>query len=315
MYNKELKTEFISWYSDSAATRNMCRVVFEKCSPFEEKFGGDICTMPEKVLTPILESLSGARGKSFIPRIVMLREYCSWCVTTGVQGSCRDILNVRISGLNKIAETMVSGPTHLQKCLNDICDPETDNTIDCIYRCYYWLSFAGMREDDILRVCGKDIDFENMEAHFEGMDYPIYREAINAFRNAVFLREFVYTNPRYDNIMRNRVDGDILMRGIRGTVTKDSMRVELSRRSRRALDAGVTDKRISHYKIWLSGLFYRMYENERAGYPVTFDGAAEAFMEGRIYKLDSGRNTPEAKKRQIIKEFYDDYERWKLVFQ
>ena len=38
-------------------------------------------------------------------------------------------------------------------------------------------------------------------------------------------------------------------------------------------------------------------------------------MVGKTYKLDSGRNTPEAKKRQLARDYMDDYERWKLAFK
>ena len=42
--------------------------------------------------------------------------------------------------------------------------------------------------------------------------------------------------------------------------------------------------------------------------------AAELLMEGKTYKLDRGRNTPEAKRRQLTRDYLEDYERWKLAF-
>lgn len=315
MYNNELKNAYIAQKTSKKYSMNQCRIIFEMCEPFEEEFGGDLCTMPLDQLTRALKNIPTVRGKSFLARLSLLRDYCSWCKMTNVPGACLEIFNVQISGAEKINSSMVSGPMHLQKCLDEICDKEIENTIDCIYRCFYWLAFAGMKSSDILRVCGSNVDFENMEVHFEGRDYPIYRESIDAFRNAASLKEFVYKNPTYNSdIVRDRVDGDLLMRGIRGMVTEKSMRVELSRRSRKSLDAGATAKRLSYYRIWLSGLFFRLYERERAGYAVNFAGAAEDFMIGREYKLDSGRNTIEAKRRQIMRDFQADYDRWKLVF-
>ena len=75
-----------------------------------------------------------------------------------------------------------------------------------------------------------------------------------------------------------------------------------------------TDLKLSYFRVWISGLFYRMYERERAGMPVDFSAAAAQFMEGKTYKLDRGRNTPEAKKRQLTRDYLEDYERWKLAF-
>ena len=37
-------------------------------------------------------------------------------------------------------------------------------------------------------------------------------------------------------------------------------------------------------------------------------------MSGKEYKLDSGRNTRDAKKRQIARDYLDNYRRWKLAF-
>lgn len=315
MYNEELKNAYIHQKTNKLSSRNQCRLIFDACEPFEKSFGGDLCTMPVENLNKVLESMLGTRGKTFMYRMILLRDYCSWCVMNDVPGACNEILKAHVSGSEKIESTMVSGPMHLQKCLNEICDPEDENTIDCIYRCFYWMSFAGMKSKDTLLVQSKHVDFDNMEIHFNGRDYPIYRESIDAFRNAATLKEFVYKNPTYFNdTIRDRVDGDLIMRGIRGTLTEKSLGVELSRRSKAALDAGKTTKRLSHYRIWLSGLFFRLYERERAGYPVSFAGAAEDYMEGKEYKLDSGRNTPEAKKRQIMRDFQNDYDRWKLVF-
>ena len=56
------------------------------------------------------------------------------------------------------------------------------------------------------------------------------------------------------------------------------------------------------------------HQRERAGIPVDFSGEASKFMEGKTYKLDTGRNTPEAKKRAVVNDYMQDYERWKAAF-
>ena len=72
--------------------------------------------------------------------------------------------------------------------------------------------------------------------------------------------------------------------------------------------------KLSYSRIWISGLFYRMYERERAGLPVDFSEAASRFMEGRTYKLESGRNTLESYQRRVAREYLLDYEYWKSTF-
>ena len=226
------------------------------------------------------------------------------------------MLHIDNVGLGKVRTQTVFNPTELQKYLDTICEPESEKTTDNIYRCFYWLAFAGMEEEDILKVRCSDVDFENMVVHFGGEEYEIYRAAIPAFRNAATLTEFVYKHPNYPpdkRVIRNRALGDTLIRGIRSAVSVKSLRVELSRRSKKCIDEGLTEKQLSYYRVWLSGMFYRMYEAENAGMPVSFSGAADKFMEGKEYKLDTGRNTPEAKKRAVMNDYMQDYERWKAA--
>ena len=174
-----------------------------------------------------------------------------------------------------------------------------------------------MEEEAILRVKCSDVDFENMVIHLDGQEFEIYRQAIPAFKNAATLTEFVYKHPNYPpdkKVIRNRAPGNTLIRGIRSTTSALALRVELSRRSKKFVEDGSTDKQLSHYRVWLSGLFYRMHQRELAGIPVDFSGEASKFMEGKTYKLDTGRNTPEAKKRAVVNDYVQDYERWKAAF-
>lgn len=103
------------------------------------------------------------------------------------------------------------------------------------------------------------------------------------------------------------------MRGIKSTTKIMSIRSVLSHRSSEALKSQKTELQLSFYRIWLSGLFYRMYERERAGVPVDFSDAAVNFMNGKTYAL-SGREKIEHKQNRIEREYMEDYQRWKLAF-
>lgn len=37
---------------------------------------------------------------------------------------------------------MLANPKHLQRCLNEMFNPVESNTIDCIYKAYYWMEFS-----------------------------------------------------------------------------------------------------------------------------------------------------------------------------
>lgn len=316
MYNEDLKKKFVRQYTESINTAEVCRTVFNAFEPYENEWGADLCTRSTEELQPVVEGILGFRACSKWLRLNILRDYVRWCVTTKVPKACDGMLNVEPIGLEKLKHQTVANPLHLQNYLNNICEPESEETVDNIYRCYYWLAYGGIDEEDILKIRCGDVDLENMMVLYNGTEVPIYREALPAFKNCVNLKQFIYKHPNYSNpISRDRVDGDILIRGIRNEPSVIKMRVTLSKISKKKIDEGVTDLKLSHYRVWISGLFYRMYERERAGIPVDFSDAAERFVEGKTYQLDSNHKTLKSKKRQIAKDYLEDYERWKLAFK
>lgn len=317
MYNEELKTRFIQEYAQSLSRAEACQQAFNAIEPYEEQWGADLCTRSTAELEHVIEQLVGFRVRSRWQRIIIFQKYVKWCIANRVNGACDGMLHIENVGLGKVRTQMVANPTQLQMYLDVICEPESEQTTDNIYRCFYWMAYSGMGEEAILNTKCSDVDFENMVIHSGGEDFVIHRAAIPAFRNAATLTEFVYKHPNYPpdkKVIRNRAPGDTLIRGIRSTTTVAALRVELSRRSKKFLEDGSTDKQLSYYRVWLSGLFFRMHQRERAGIPVDFSGEASKFMEGKTYKLDTGRNTPEAKKRAVVNDYMQDYERWKAAF-
>lgn len=317
MYNEELKTRFIQEYTKSISRADACVQAFEAMEPYECQWEADLCTKSKDELSPVIEQLVGFRVRSRWQRIIIFQKYVKWCIANRVPGACDGMLHIDTVGLSKVRSQMVANPMQLQMYLDAICEPESEQTTDNIYRCFYWMAYSGMDEEEILEVKISDVDFENMVVRHGDNEYEIYRDAIPAFKNAATLTEFVYKHPNYppDKIVRrNRTPGNTLIRGIRSTTSTLSLRVELSRRSKKFIEDGTTDKQLSYYRVWMSGLFYRMYQRELAGIPVDFSGAASKFMEGKTYKLDTGRNTPEAKKRAVVNDYLQDYERWKAAF-
>lgn len=207
------------------------------------------------------------------------------------------------SVLDKVRKQMVTSPLHLQRYLNEVFDPEGDETIDNLYRCYYWMAFSGIREEDTLSITASDVDFMDMSIRYGENCVPLYRESLPAFHNAVELPGFLYKHPNYaKEIRRDRVPGDTIMRGVRATTKTMSIRSMLSHRSAAALQDGKTKQQLSFYRVWMSGLFYRMYERERAGIPVDFSDAAVDFMSGghMLSKAGSSWSTNKTKLKKTI---------------
>lgn len=314
MYNEILKTNFIREYTNSIKTADACMRVFNAVEKYEIKWNADICTKSERELQPIIDEFIGVRrGKSI--NLTILKDYVKWCVVTDVPGACDGMMRVNSAGLNKIKYQTVSSPAHLERYLNTICEPVEEQATDSIYRCYYWLAYAGVPEDDILQIRCRDIDFVKMVVRYKDVELPIYREAVPAFKNCVELAQFKFNHPNYSkDVWKDRVPGDTVIRGVRALPSTKAMRVELSRRSKNKRDKGMTDLKLSYYRVWISGLFHRTYEKEMMGIQPDFRDVVYHQVAGKSYKLDSGRNTQEAKHRQLIRDYLEDYQRWKLAF-
>lgn len=316
MFNRELKERFIKGYSASISVRDTCLSIFNITEKYEIGWDADICTKDTKDVQPIIDEISGLRTRGKISRVGVLKEYAKWCLSEGVPYACDGLLHVDVTGSSKIKTQMVANPIQLQSYLDVICDAESEQTLDNIYRCYYWLAYGGVSEEDIFKIKVSDVDLTEMMVNYKD-GVLIYRESVPAFKNCATLTQFVYKHPNYgmDKVVyKNRAEGDELIRGIRSVPSVQAMRVELSRRSKKSIEAGKTTLKLSYFRVWLSGLFYRMYERERAGYQVDFSSVASDFMEGKTYNLVKSRNTPEAYKRRVAGDYLRDYEFWKETF-
>ena len=314
MYNEEQKTRFIRSYTNSINTANVAATVFNSLEEYEQKWGADLCTRRADELQPAIDDILGLRSKSRWMTLSILKEYVKWCLAMRVPDVCDGMLHIEVSGIDKVRKQMVASPLHLQKYLDQVFDSESEETIDNIYRCYYWMAYGGVREEDTLSVNISDVDMEQMLIRYHNTSVPIYREAIPAFKNALRLNSFVYLHPNYTkSIRRDRVSGNELMRGIRATTKTMTIRSTLSSRSADAIKAGKTEQQLSFHRISLSGLFYRIYERERAGVPVDFSDAAVSFMEGKTYLLGD-REKLVHRQNKIERDYMEDYQRWKLAF-
>lgn len=317
MYNEEQKLSFIRQYTNSLQTDTMCRELFRFSAPFEESAGKDLCAMNQEELSSVLENMAGfgIRSTSCWSRIIILKEYVTWCIASGVPNATNAIYHVDISGINKIKEYMVSGPAHLQRVLNEAFESESEQSMGNVYRSYFWLAFSGVYEQDILSVTKEDINFDTMLIHYGEQFLPIYRESVAALRNACCLTSFKYNHPLYgQSIWRNRVQGDSILRGVRTEPVIGSIRRKAVELINQAIDNGANIPHIAYYRMIFSGVFYRMYELERAGYPVDFTDAVSYYMSRKEYSFGDDQKAYMRKRRKYIKEYETDYQRWKAAF-
>ena len=322
MYNEDIKQKFIGNYTRSSSMQKLCEVVFNKVAKYEEEWDADVCSKTAEELQPMVDSIVGFRSRSKWSTLVILKAYTKWCIGEGVPYACDGMLKINSVGVSNLKTKMVSFPMSLQNYLNDVCAPESLQATDNIYRCFYWLAYMGMAEEDIMNVKTSDVNFETLTITFNGKTYDIYKEALPALKNCVNLTSFYFNHPNYTakQVWKPRVDGDLLLRGIRGSSTVKSMRTALVKLVYDYTKTNTpvvkkTKMQLSYHRVWLSGVFFRMYEKEMSGQEVDFSPAALQFMEGREYNYEnSGGKNQNIKKREIAKDYLEDYQRWKLAF-
>ena len=324
MYNEQVKEWFVSEYSKTESMRNSLHVMFEAVGKYEEEYGKDFCQMNAEELSHLLSGVVGYRSKSKRARISSLRSYAQWCVDNNIPGATLEILNIDFDslGLDKFRRQTVASPQHLQRYLDSIFEKETEDTVDVVYRCFFWLAYMGiMKEEDALKVDVSDVDFEDMAIHFNGKDYPFYREAIPAIRKCATLTLFRFIHPHYDPVLKARAGGTALLRGFQDTMSIQVFRSRICMKAKakkflqeNQKDDKSLDLSLSYDRVWLSGRFFTMLENERSGMSVDFTYLAEEFMEGKEYNLSSGRNLIGAKTRCLASEYRKDYDRWKQAY-
>lgn len=313
MYRAPIKDQFLRECFTTEVSKNTARAVLERIAPYEERLELDISAIRGDALQDVIAHIVGIRGGSFVTDLRVLRSYVRWCIINRIPGACDDILSIQFSGVEKYRRRAVASPAHLQIYLDQVFNPESDETIDVIYRSYFWLAFAGIKEEDSVKIHVNQLDFEHMQIKFvNGEVYPIYSEALPALRKAASLNDFAYRNPNYKNgkvARKDRIGGDLLLRGIKKGSGDDpavlSYRTAASKKARLAEETGKTTQRLSYSSVYPCGIFFRAYHDEQAGLEVKFYHQAS---------IDC-KSTNHESIQKLARYYEEDYQLWKLAFQ
>lgn len=307
MYNADLKNQFIQSYTKSEKTSKLCETLFNSMEPYEITWDSDLCTVDTQTLINAISKISGVRKRTQTSVLGIFKAYVKWCIDNNIDGACDGLLQVRDIGEEVLRSKMVWSPRDLQSYLDSIFEHESELTVDNTYRCFYWLAYGGMSEDDILLVKTTDVDLINRRVIWRGDVYPIYEEALQCFRNCALLNEFVLKRNYITSVPR--IDGRILIRGTKGELSTKSLRTILSRK----ISAGfsnTTDIRLTYYRAWLSGLFYRLSILEKSDFQLTNDVLLNVIQKNASLAEKIGSPT-DTKTLKFLSEIKRDYENWK----
>ena len=309
MFNKDLKDKFIEEQSGSKKTFDRVKSLMHAVGKFEDEWNADICTRSVEELTPVIGKIIGVRNYTHMTDLSTLRRYARWCLKNEVPGATDSLLQIKDVGYDKLVGCMVSGPKQLQERLNLVFPPESDCMMENVYRCFFWMAFSGLEEQETIMVTAKDVDLKNLIIRVNGNKYPIYKEAVPVFRHLITANCFMHLRGSQEIVIK-RTSGSSILRGIRdiGDMSYEKVRQAASRKVKTALGQSEDNLTITYTKTKLSGLFYRTYRTELSLGKYDFDDAVD------VYLKDKPRVT-RFKREAVAAEYEVDYSRWKAAFE
>lgn len=309
MYNSTLKNAFIRQYSNNEFTIRNIVSFFRAISKYEYMAGKDMCTMSADELNAALDKVLPLSSTTRRTTLLLIKSYINFCIDAGVSGvdaNVIDSLRGR-TGEDKIRSQMVASPAELQKVLNEFLDPEAQFTMDNVYRCFFWFAYSGMPQALIKDIKASNVDFTHKIIVIDDTEYPIYKEELPALNNIVTLNQFVYHHPKYARVMeRDRYDSDNIMRGIKSDFNPKTASTAIAHKILAAEERGKKVKNLSYYRTYMSGMFYRIYKNERIGKLMTIVN---------LYGKDIITGNKVKRADAVYKQnMYSDYISWKDAF-
>ena len=320
MYNPEVKTAFMNDYTSSEGFRRLVLYLFRQTQPFEEAADADLCTMNAESLKPVISAVMTASSDGSRVKRSVLRDYFKWCRDHGIPNAGDGISRVDFDNSFAVKRKMVGSPLQLQRYLNEAYGPETDSGIDCIYRCVFWLAYAGLPKENIPDITAADVRIDLMLIEFNGRAYPIYKEGLSVIRKCAELSSLWYKGPSKGGEGKwvGRLPGNKLIRSIKGDQGMWFVLRIFNAASASVRENSNLDLRLNYFGVWLSGFCYRMYEQEILTGSVDFVSAAREMLAEKNYTFTGEKGNSVAgykdRVRNLARQYQKNYESWKDVF-
>lgn len=313
MYNAELKTEFLQQHTSSIESIKRVTGIFNQLESFESKFGKDLSQFNLDELQEAINGVIMTRVAGRWSKLSHIRSYLKWCVRNKKPGAVYNLDLVEIDGTDKFRQNFVVSPLELHKVLNAMLAPEEDHKVDNLIRAYAWLGFCRVPFELLDTLTKDNLNFETMTISFgesEQFKSTIPPLAIASLRDAANLTEFYHDHKHYQNMIP-RFEGVTILRQSKSEYNPERYKEYLMKKWRAAKAAGKPYKSLSYGRLYISGWFHWMYEQEMSGYELNFASivAEKLEREGRPpYKH-------KASFRNEIVSMEHDYNEWKGCFK
>ena len=311
MYNEVLKRRFISEIADFQ-TRRIMALYFDAIESFERARAKDVYAFSVEELEEVIAGFGSARTSSSTSSILrVIRRYTAWCARNNVEGTTDAASHATVDQTANMRASMVSGPRHLSDVIDILFYPPSLHSTDDVLSAHVWMAFSGLPESVTALLTPDNFSLEHRMITYGGMKYPIYDESIPVFSSCLESSYFVRASDRR-SVAKPRVQGNLVLRSIYSQPKTITFRANFSRRVMVGLENGLAIPEISYTRLWLSGVFFRVFERERAGHSVDFfQELPEAFSK----QIASSRANMTSKYRNhCIRQYQSDYIAWKQTF-
>lgn len=331
MFNEDRKRAFSQAYTHDVRNQKNCLVIFGKTGEFEEQFQCDVSQMTADQAKVMMEKICGASASSIRNMQTVLRAYTKWCKENNHPVSSH-VFKFDIDASDAIRANYVASPLHLSRSLDYIFHESDDLNIQYLARAFLWLAYMGFEEDEVIRITPDHIDWDAMRIQLPSSNwysYHIYSEAVRDLKMAVNLTSFVSKIGRGKKIIPRSPGSEILRtfdndqsleemvtRGIRPVVSRACKAAKLYAEGQHDFPGGLC-LNLSFGRVLQSGIFYRMYEEERLGITPSFSKFADIDVSKNF--VDDGTKLMKRRIQTALSDtrirYEQEYARWKNVYK
>lgn len=317
MYNCQQKESYIDAVIELSlskeAEKNRIAMInfFNRLEVVEDDIGKDFSMMNFDEIKLVLSVLCRRTIKYQITVISNLKRYLQWCITNGCSLDrenrliCIKPTDVDYSLSHKMS--MVKDEEQLGAYLDIVLKVMKEETSDNMYRTILYLVFSGFNLSEIIEITDDKVDIENGTIRHNENLVQLSEKCIEIVKYYKGMTHFVAAvgnnSERSIEIIKT---GHLIERTVKSRISmKETLSVSISNIFTELKEHEGHLLSITLNNLWLSGVFYRMYEKEVSTGMLCFDEYLMKFQDSI-----NGAYSPSI----IEDECRLEYERWKKAF-
>jgi site-specific recombinase XerC len=322
MFNEERKQAYIEYEKvNHTALKNS----FKRLSEGETACGKDIADMTKEELVETLKGLGIRREETRGQLLSLLRGYINWCILSGhTKNNPIETITAESLGDKELtARRMIRDKDQVFEILsastdtervgeNSYCNQPNRAARD---RLVFWLLYAGLKIEDMMKLKKTDACFESKTVKCEGgKTYDVDENILSLWKQYADAKHIERTPRRADEaiIKTELLGNDFLFRSVEGDLGKGrevqaprAFSVSIQRIFANYKEATGIELKVLPNDVITSGAFYRAYlaGKEEGG-----------FSEKTLAKFLGIKYNDEKELKLKMRRWLIDYQDWKAAF-